>query len=78
MKLLYLKLCDDSKVEKDIEMKVLLEDLITDKNGDYEECMNGIDHAICEAEQEMCRGAEAVFAETVFEQLERKHFKLLI
>lgn len=33
-----------------------------------------IDHAINEAEQEMHHGAEAVLAETVFEQLEKKYF----
>lgn len=36
--------------------------------------MNRIDQAIFESEQEMEKGAEAVEAEKVFEELEKKHF----
>lgn len=35
---------------------------------------NRIDQAICESEQEIADGAEAVDAETVFAGLEKKHF----
>ena len=36
--------------------------------------MNCIDQAIFESEQEIANGAEAVDAETVFAELEKKHF----
>lgn len=36
--------------------------------------MNRIDHAIYESEQEVANGAEAVDAEIVFAELERKYF----
>lgn len=35
---------------------------------------NRIDQAIYESEQEIANGAEAVDAETVFAELEKKHF----
>lgn len=35
---------------------------------------NRIDQAICESEQEVLNGAEAVDAEIVFAELEKKHF----
>ena len=37
--------------------------------------INRIDHAICESEQELMNGAEAVDAERVFEELEKKYFE---
>lgn len=36
--------------------------------------INRIDQAICESEQEVLNGAEAVDAEIVFAELEKKHF----
>ena len=36
--------------------------------------MNCIDQAISESEQEIANGAEAVDAEVVFAELEKKHF----
>lgn len=41
----------------------------------YEKCarINQIDKAIFESEKEIENGAEAVDAETVFEELEKKH-----
>ena len=36
--------------------------------------INHIDQAIYESEQEVANGAEAVDAETVFAELEKKHF----
>ena len=36
--------------------------------------INRIDQAIFESEQEMANGAEAVDAEIVFAELEKKHF----
>ena len=36
--------------------------------------MNRIDQAIFKSEQEIANGAEAVDAETVFVELEKKHF----
>ena len=36
--------------------------------------INRIDQAICESEQEIADGAEAVDAETVFAGLEKKYF----
>lgn len=36
--------------------------------------MNRIDQAIYESEQEIANGAEAVDAEIVFAELEKKHF----
>lgn len=51
-------------------------DLVVMSNEFYEKLMetNRIDHAIFEAEQEMRHGAEAVLAESVFDQLEKKYF----
>ena len=37
--------------------------------------MNRTDQAIFESEQEIANGAEAVDAETVFAELEKKHFE---
>ena len=37
--------------------------------------MNRIDQAIFESEQEIANGAEAVDAEIVFTELEKKHFE---
>lgn len=36
--------------------------------------INRIDQAICESEQKIANGAEAVDAEIVFAELEKKHF----
>ncbi len=36
--------------------------------------MNCIDQAIYESEQEILNGAEAIDADTVFAELEKKHF----
>ena len=36
--------------------------------------INRIDQAICESEQELLNGAEAVDAEVVFKELEKKYF----
>ena len=36
--------------------------------------INRIDHAIFESEQEIANGAEALDAEAVFAELEKKHF----
>lgn len=36
--------------------------------------INRIDQAIYESEQEMANGAEAIDAEVVFAELEKKHF----
>ena len=41
---------------------------------DYFARMNRIDQAIFESEQEIANGAEAVDAEIVFAELEKKHF----
>lgn len=37
--------------------------------------INRIDYAICESEQELMKSAEAVDAERVFEELEKKYFE---
>ena len=51
-------------------------DLVLMSSEFYEKLMEitRIDLAIFEAEQEMCHGAEAVLAESVFDQLEKKYF----
>ena len=51
-------------------------DLVVMSSEFYEKLMeiNRIDHAIYEAEQEMHHGAEAVLAEDVFGQMEKKYF----
>ena len=51
-------------------------DLVVMSSELYDKLMeiNRIDYAIYEAEQEMHHGAEAVLAESVFDQLEKKYF----
>lgn len=51
-------------------------DLVVMSNELYDKFakMNRIDQAIYEAEQEMENGAQAVDAEVVFTELEKKHF----
>ena len=43
-------------------------------NFDWAVNLLGIDQAIYESEQELSNGAEAVDAEAVFAELEKKHF----